>query len=89
MGHRVVQLRPSGLNFLQLTQTVRAKGVNIALIAHLSRINTELVVEACPGEPQRTPQREGPKRQPQVEINTQRRALMAFRIFRSNGTGDR
>ena len=62
MAHRVVQLRPSGLNFLQLTQTVRTKGVNIALIAHLSRIHTELVVEARPGEPQRTPQREGPIR---------------------------
>ena len=52
MAHRVVplclELRPSGLNFLQLTQTVRTKGVNIALIAHLSRIHTELVVEAKP-----------------------------------------
>ena len=60
MGCRVDQLRPSGLNFLQLTQTVRAKSVNSALIAHLSRGHTELVVEARPGKPERTLQREGP-----------------------------
>ena len=75
MGRRIVQIRPSQLDLLQFAQAVRAKGVDSAIIARLDRVHSELTIEAHPGEPERTPQRESPIGQPQIEINTQRRAL--------------
>ena len=67
MGRRVVQVRPSQLDLLQLPKAVRTKSLNSAVISFLSRFHSELAIEALPGEPEWTLQCEGPVRQPQIE----------------------
>ena len=69
MGRHVVQLRPGDLDLLQLPQAVFAKVIGDALVSCFARIHSELAVQARPGEPQRTLQREGPIGQPQIDIN--------------------
>ena len=75
LGRRIVQPWPSHLDLLQLPQTVRTKSLDGAIFSRLGWIHPELAIEARPGEPQRPIQCESPICQPQIEIDTQRRAL--------------
>ena len=87
LGRRIVQLRPSHLDLLQLAQGVLAEIINSACVVRLGRIDPELAVERRPGEPQRSAEREGAVDKPEVEIEAQGERLSAARVFMSSGTG--
>ena len=75
LARRVVQALPGGLDLDQLPQAVLAKVTDGELVVCFGRVRSELAVEARPGEPHRTLQREGAVGDPEVEIEAQGRAF--------------
>ena len=70
-SRRVVQVRPSQLDLLQLAQDFFAEVADGEFVAGLVRVQAKLTVDLTPGEPLRSTEGEGAVDQPEVEIEAQ------------------